>query len=244
MTQAAGDIARLHYRTDFTVDHKSDDSPVTIADRTIEQRLREIVDTARPQDGFLGEEFGTKPSQNGLMWVVDPIDGTKSFVSGRPSFGTLIALWEGNTPLLGLIYQPIINELWLGVKDQPTTLNDKRIKTKPTDPGKLKIGITAPYMMSQHRDLLDALKDAADFLVWGGDCYLYGQLAFGGLDMVIEKGLGTYDYAAIPTIVHGAGGCATDWQGNAMTLESTGDFLCTANERVMDRMVALIEKYT
>ena len=176
--------------------------------------------------------------------MVDPIDGTKSFVSGRPSFGTLIGLWEGNTPLMGAIYQPITDELWLGIKDEETTLNNEKINTN-TNPNlkKLRVGSTAPSQFDKNPELLLALREVADFIVWGGDCYLYGMLAFGGLDVVIESGLATYDYAAIPSVVSGAGGCATDWEGKAMTLSSNGDFLCTANEEVRDIILDIIAKH-
>lgn len=245
MVRTSGEIARTHYRTNFDVDHKSDASPVTIADRTIEQRLREMVEKARPADGFLGEEFGTKDSQNGLIWVVDPIDGTKSFVAGRPSFGTLIALWEGDTPLINAVYQPVTKELWFGIHNQPTTLNGAPVTTNALSrSGAYRIGSTAPSMFHKFPDLLPAMKDTSDFFVWGGDCYLYGMCAFGGLDMVIEHGLATYDYAAIPLIITGAGGYATDWHGNAMTLKSKGDFLCTANEAVRDEMLQLIADHS
>ncbi len=244
MTQAAGIIARKYYRTGFDIDHKSDLSPVTIADREIEHALRDIIEKARPEDGFLGEEHGTKASKNGLMWVVDPIDGTKSFISGRPSFGTLIGLWEGDTPLMGAIYQPITEELWLGVKNQETTLNTRNIKTNASsDKQKIRIGSTSPSQFKHTPELLSALQEEADFFVWGGDCYLYGMLAFGGLDVVIESGLATYDYAAIPSIVMGANGTASDWNGNAMTLNSEGDFLCCANEKVQAQIIDLIDQH-
>ncbi len=239
----AGKIARQYYRTGFDIDHKGDDSPVTIADREIEQTLRDIIESKRPLDGFLGEEHGTKKSQNGLTWVVDPIDGTKSFVSGRPSFGTLIGLWDGDIPLMGAIYQPITDELWLGVKDEETTLNNSIIKTnKDHKKGRLRIGSTSPQQFNKNPDLLHALREHADFFIWGGDCYLYGMLAFGGLDVVIETGLATYDYAAIPTIVTGAGGEACDWSGRAMTLASSGDFLCTSNIQVKEQIIEIIDK--
>jgi inositol-phosphate phosphatase/L-galactose 1-phosphate phosphatase/histidinol-phosphatase len=244
MTKVSKATARQYYRSNYTIDHKGDDSPVTIADREIERQLREIIETNRPDDGFLGEEHGTKPSQNGLMWVVDPIDGTKSFVAGRPSFGTLIGLWEGDTPLLGAIYQPITDELWLGLKDQKTTLNSENILTNSNpNPEKLRIGSTSPAQFNDNPELLVALRDQADFFVWGGDCYLYGMLAFGGLDVVIESGLATYDYAAIPSVVTGAGGEACDWDGNAMTLESKGDFLCASNIKIKDQILKTIDKY-
>lgn len=244
MVRHAKETACQYFRTGFDVDHKGDDSPVTIADREIERKLRELIESKRPHDGFLGEEHGTKESQNGLTWVVDPIDGTKSFVTGRPSFGTLIGLWEGDTPLLGAIYQPITDELWLGVKGKETTLNSSIIKTNQSfEKGRLRIGSTSPRQFDENQELLLALREQADFFIWGGDCYLYGMLAFGGLDVVIETGLATYDYAAIPSVVTGAGGQACDWNGAPMTLNSAGDFLCTSNIKVKDQILEIIAQY-
>ena len=115
LADEAGEIVRRHFRQPFDVETKSDDSPVTIADRGVEKRMREIIEEERPQDGILGEEFGEKPSESGLTWVLDPIDGTKSFVIGRPTFGTLIALCEDGIPKLGVIDQAILKERWVGL---------------------------------------------------------------------------------------------------------------------------------
>src|SRR5262245_37233348 len=112
LADKAGEIARQYFRQPFEVISKADESPVTIADRTIEQTLRDILEKKRPDDGIYGEEFGIKPSKNGLTWVIDPIDGTKSFVIGRPTFGTLIALCKDDVPVLGIIDQPISKERW------------------------------------------------------------------------------------------------------------------------------------
>ena len=241
MVEVSKEVAKKHYRTGFDIIHKEDQSPVTIADREIEKQLRGIIEKERPEDGFLGEEFGTKESQNGLTWVVDPIDGTKSFIAGRPSFGTLIGLWDGEVPLLGAIYQPITDELWLGVKDQGTTLNGSAIHTNNnSNQDKLRIGSTSPSQFEENTELLKALRNVADFFVWGGDCYLYGMLAFGGLDVVIETGLATYDYAAIPSVVIGAGGQVSDWSGNKITLDSNGDFLCAANQETKETILNII----
>ena len=128
LADEAGEIARKYFRTPFEVISKDDDSPVTIADREIEARMREILEDERPQDGIYGEEHGIKQSESGLTWVLDPIDGTKSFVIGRPTFGTLIALCDDGKPKLGVIDQPITKERWIGFDGQ-TTFNGERVKT-------------------------------------------------------------------------------------------------------------------
>lgn len=118
LADEAGKIVKRYYRQPFDVISKEDESPVTIADRKIEERMREILEDARPQDGIYGEEHGVKTGESGLTWVLDPIDGTKSFVIGRPTFGTLIALCEDSIPKLGVIDQPILGERWIGDGEQ------------------------------------------------------------------------------------------------------------------------------
>src|SRR5262245_14477992 len=129
LADAGGDIIRSHFRQPFEVISKADESPVTVADRNVEARIREIIEKERPEDGIYGEEFGIKESKNGLTWVLDPIDGTKSFVIGRPTFGTLIALCENDVPKLGVIDQAIVKERWVGVSGEQTLFNGKAVKT-------------------------------------------------------------------------------------------------------------------
>ena len=244
MAHEAGEIARRYFRQNPEIETKDDASPVTIADKSIERKLREMIEVARPRDGFLGEEFGTKESDSGLMWVVDPIDGTKSFIAGRPSFGTLIALWDGDMPLLGAIYQPITDELWIGAQEHPTTLNNHRISTrKNPPPKKLRIGSTSPAQFDDKPELLKALRDHADFFIWGGDCYLYGLLAQGGLDVVIETGLSAYDYAPMPAIIHGAGGLTCSFGGRPLTLKNDVSLLAIGDESLKEPLITLIAEY-
>lgn len=240
MADEAGKIIRQHFRTGFEVESKADETPVTIADRAIESALREIVEKQRPEDGILGEEYGPKESRNGYRWVFDPIDGTKSFVIGRPTFGTLIALWKEDTPLLGLIDQPILKERWTGVKGRPTLLNGTPVQTRPCASLKdARIGSTSP---SQIPNLWPRLYDSCGIVVWGGDCYSYGLLANGGMDAVIESGLGPYDFAALPPIVEGAGGLMCDWEGNPLTLQSNGKTIAMGNPALKEDFLNLVSR--
>jgi inositol-phosphate phosphatase / L-galactose 1-phosphate phosphatase / histidinol-phosphatase len=223
MADKAGEIIRTHFRSGFDVETKSDLSPVTVADRAVEQALREIIETARPDDGILGEEFGTKESKNGLTWVLDPIDGTKSFVIGRPTFGTLIALAENDIPKLGLIDQPILRERWIGVEGQPTTFNGQTVKTRACKSiDDARICSTTPAMFQTSGPAYEVLDKTGKRLTWGGDCYMYGMLACGWLDIAIEASLSPYDFAALVPIVKGAGGHISDWRGEELTLQSDG----------------------
>lgn len=220
LADAAGEIIKKYYRQPFDIEQKGDNSPVTIADRGVEAKLREILEAERPDDGIYGEEFGIKESKNGLSWVIDPIDGTKSFMIGRPTFGTLIALCEDDVPKLGVIDQAISGERWIGVSGQTTTLNGKAVKTRPCqDLGTASICSTTPAMFNDAPVYKHF--DEGKF-AWGGDCYMYGLLASGFLDMTLEASLKPYDFAALVPVVEGAGGLICDYDGQPLTLKSDG----------------------
>jgi inositol-phosphate phosphatase/L-galactose 1-phosphate phosphatase/histidinol-phosphatase len=134
LADAAGEIIRPYFRAIETSETKADESPVTAADRAVEMRIRDILAEERPGDGVFGEEFGVKKSESGLTWVIDPIDGTKPFISGRATFGTLIALCEGDEAVVGVIDQPIVKDRWVGVKGEETLHNGQvcTVRTCPT----------------------------------------------------------------------------------------------------------------
>lgn len=237
LADEAGEIIRPYFRSGVDVDHKSDESPVTIADRAVEQRLREIIETKRPEDGIIGEEFGIKDGKNQYEWVLDPIDGTKSFIAGRPSFGTLIALCEDGVPILGIIDQPILKERWIGVKGQPTLFNGKQVQTRTCQ------NLTQARLISTHPIMVDNWKDidhASDFYIWGGDCYSFGLLASGFMDVAIESLLSAYDFAALPPIIKGAGGHMCDWDGNPLTTKSDGRVLALGDIALKDEMLKIL----
>ncbi len=243
MADEAGDVARRYFRTNFEIEHKSDESPVTIADKTIEKRLREIVEQERPDDGIIGEEFGSKESRNGYVWIFDPVDGTAPFSIGRPTFGTLIALWKDDKPVLGVIDQPILKERWVGVSGQQTTFNGAPVATRPCPEIKqAKISSTAPRMFEgPDANAFNRLEKESAYVIWGGDCYSYGLLASGWLDIVIEAQLGTYDYAALVPVIEGAGGMLTDWQGRPLTLESDGYVIALGDKRLWPEISKMLE---
>jgi len=222
LADEAGEIIRKYYRQPFDIERKEDDSPVTIADRAVEQRLREIIETQRPHDGIIGEEYGEKCSENGLTWVIDPIDGTKSFMIGRPTFGTLIAVCEDENPILGVIDQPISQERWIGVKGQTTLFNGRPAQTRPCSTlAHASICSTTPAMFSETGPIYNAFETGSR-MAWGGDCYMYGLLASGFLDITIEAALSPYDFAALSPIIEGAGGKICDFQGHNLTIKSDG----------------------
>jgi inositol-phosphate phosphatase / L-galactose 1-phosphate phosphatase / histidinol-phosphatase len=239
LADVAGEIVRAHFRTPFEVISKGDESPVTIADRGVEQRLREMIEATRPDDGIFGEEFGRKESKNGLHWVIDPIDGTKSFVIGRPTFGTLIALWEGDTPLLGIIDQPILRERWIGA-DGVTTFNDKPVRTRPCTNLKEACSASTTPAMFKEDNFWKPFDTQTKMMAWGGDCYMYGLLASGFLDICVEASLKPYDFAALVPVVQNAGGWISDYEGKALTLESEGKVIAMGDPALWPQVQKLL----
>ncbi len=241
LADTAGDIARQYFRTGVAIDTKSDDTPVTRADREIEAALRRLVAEHRPDDGIVGEEYGNQLSKNGYTWVFDPIDGTKSFTIGRPTFGTLIGLCKDDTPILGIIDQPILKERWLGVQGQPTTFNGTPVKTRPC--ATLKDAIIGTGSASQiGADACQRLEAAARYMVYHGDCYFYGLIANGWMDCAVEAKLGVYDYIALVPVIEGAGGKITDWQGQPLTLNSGETCAASGDPQVHQTLLNIIGK--
>jgi inositol-phosphate phosphatase/L-galactose 1-phosphate phosphatase/histidinol-phosphatase len=233
LADAAGAAIRPWFRQDAGVELKEDRSPVTRADREAEAAMRRILEAERSGDGILGEEYGERPGISGRRWILDPIDGTRSFTAGRAIFGTLIALVEDGWPVLGVIDQPVQRERWVGAAGQPTLFNGAPIRTRACAAleGSL-IATTSPHLFDDgdvpHFMALVAAASGGytrQGPVYGGDCYNYGLLASGFLDIVCESGLQFYDFAALAPIVEGAGGRMCDWNGDPLTADSAGHVL-------------------
>ncbi|MGQ9366725.1 histidinol-phosphatase [Azospirillum sp. ST 5-10] len=243
LADSSAAVVRRYFRTPVTVDDKDDRSPVTVADREAERIIRAILEAQRPDDGIVGEEHGSRNTGAEYVWVIDPIDGTKSFIVGRPIFGTLIALLRNGVPVLGIIDQPIVGDRWLGVAGRPTTLNGQPAKVRPC-PGGLAaavLGTTGPDLFPG--DTLDAFRraaTAAKATVYGGDCYTYGLLAAGYYDLVVEAGLKLYDFAALVPVVTGAGGLMTDWEGRPLDQRSDGRVIAAGDPRTHREALAAL----
>ncbi|MGB0718948.1 MAG: inositol monophosphatase family protein [Bdellovibrionales bacterium] len=228
LADRAGEIVRQYFRRPFDVETKSDNSPVTIADRAVEKALRETIEAERPEDGIYGEEFGIKEGSSGYTWVLDPIDGTKSFVIGRATFGTLIALCKGGVPVLGVIDQPIMKERWIGVAGKPTTYTNAHLGGEFIDrPVRCaacpsleaaRIGSTTPAMFSDVGPVYKNFNEGRFY--WGGDCYQYGLMALGFVDVILEANMQPYDYLALVPVIEGAGGYISDFDGRPLSLSS------------------------
>jgi histidinol phosphatase-like enzyme (inositol monophosphatase family) len=224
LADTAGAILRRYFRRGVAVDDKADLSPVTVADREAEAALRAAIEREHPGDGILGEEHGALRLDARRVWVLDPIDGTKSFISGVPLFGTLIALVENSEPVLGIIDQPISRERWLGARGHASTLNGAAIRTRACPSlGAATLFATSPDMfVGADAGGFQRLKSAVKLARYGADCYAYGLLAAGFVDLVVESSLKPYDFLAAVPVIEGAGGRITDWEGRRLGLGSSG----------------------
>jgi histidinol phosphatase-like enzyme (inositol monophosphatase family) len=242
LADAAGEAIRPFFRMAFEIEAKADASPVTQADRAAEAAMRAILAQERPGDGIVGEEYGDERADAERIWVLDPIDGTRSFIAGRPIFGTLIALIEGDAPVLGVIDQPIGRERWIGASGHATTLNGAVVTTRACPRvADAHLATTGPkHFAGAHGPPWDRVSASARDVLWGGDCYNYGLLAAGHLDLVIEAGLKLFDFAALVPIVTGAGGAMCDWQGHALGRASTGEVIAAGSPALVDEVVVTL----
>ena len=246
LADAAGEVIRPLFRSHGETEAKADNSAVTEADRGAEAAMRKLIEAERPSDGIIGEEYGRTNEGAGRQWVLDPIDGTQSFVAGRPIFGTLIALMQDGWPVLGVIDQPILKERWVGRIGEGTTLNGKPVKTRPC-PGVegMSLATTSPHCFDadQSDAWLNLVVNAypkRPYPIYGGDCYNYAMLASGHVDCVMEAGLKIHDYAALVPVVEGAGGVMSDWQGNPLDAGSDGTVIALGDPaRIEDVLAAM-----
>ncbi len=243
LADAAGAAIRPYFRTKLAVDDKPDLTPVTAADRAAEQAMRQLIDARFPGHGIIGEEFGRVREDAELVWVLDPIDGTKSFISGVPLFGTLIALTQAGRPILGIIDQPILRERWVGAAGRPTTLNGAaiRCRTCPALAAATLFATTPDMFTGRDAAAFTRVSAAAKLTRFGADCYAYGLLAAGFVDLVLEASLKPYDFCAMIPIVEGAGGVAGDWRGAALDLASDGRVLVAGDRRAYAAALALLD---
>ncbi|HLJ62924.1 MAG TPA: histidinol-phosphatase [Stellaceae bacterium] len=224
LADTAGTILRRYFRQTLAIDDKADLTPVTIADREAEGAMRVLIESAFPAHGIIGEEQGALREHADYVWLLDPIDGTKSFISGVPLFGTLIALTYRGSPVLGLIDQPILRERWIGIEGEGTRLNDRPIACRPCGTlAQATLFCTSPDMFGvEEAKGFQRLKAAVKLTRFGADCYAYALLATGFVDLVVEANLKPYDWSALAPVISGAGGSITDWRGAALTLSSDG----------------------
>jgi myo-inositol-1(or 4)-monophosphatase len=217
LAEKSGEFIRPFFgQPDLVVETKSDSTPVTLADRGAEELMRAMIAKKFPSHGVIGEEHGSDRPDAEFVWVLDPVDGTKSFAAGCPLFGTLIALLHRGQPILGAIHQPVLRQLMIG-DGRETDLNGRRVRVRSVsrieDATILTTNVHSP---ARHQDgpAFDALaKRAKLFRTWG-DCYGYLLVAGGWADVMCDPIMNPWDIAALIPVVRGAGGIITDWQGN------------------------------
>ena len=247
LADAAGEVIRPYFRRRIDVVDKGKAAfdPVTAADRGAEEVLRALIGRERPDDAILGEEFGYTPGTSGRTWVLDPVDGTRAFITGRHTWGTLIALEEEGRRVLGIIDQPVLRERFIGF-DGTTELHEGGATTK------LKtrscacladaiVSTTHPwgYFTDGERESFEALARASRMSYFGGDCYAYALLAMGYIDLIAESRLNAWDVAALIPVVEGAGGVVSDWNGNPVPPEG-GSFVAAGDARVHAEAVKML----
>lgn len=239
LADESGKIIRKYFRALDQITTKTDKSLVTIADLEVENRLRELIKSQYPFHGIIGEEQKTHNGNANYKWVLDPIDGTLSFVCGRATFGTLIGFVDGDKPIIGIIDQPILNERWAGIVGGQALFNNKICKTRNCKKlDEAIIGTSGPYYFNQ--DELTKFNNVTKFnknTIFGGDCYLYALLASGYIDIVIETNLKPHDFCAITAVTKAAGAIVTDWNGNDITLKSNGQIIVCANKDLHKQVI-------
>ena len=244
----AGVVIRPFFRARLAVDLKADRSPVTIADRSAEQAMRAVLAERFPEHGVQGEEFGIDRPEARLRWVLDPIDGTKAFITGRPEFGTLVALLEDGRPILGVIDQPVTGERWVGVAGETTRFRSAlggQAGCRPCGSlAEAELSSTGPFLLGDDRPRWEKLADKVHRVSWGGDCYAYGLLALGQIDIIAESTMKVWDWAALVPVIEGAGGRITDWNGQALQPDGDGRVLAVGDSRLLDAAIAALSLAT
>jgi len=232
LADRARETSLAHFRSPaLAIETKDDLSPVTLADRQTETVMRDLIAEQFPNHGIYGEEAGQTGLDREFVWVLDPIDGTRSFVCGFPAWGTLIALaWQG-MPVVGMIDAPAMGERWVGCVGLPSTRNGDPCRTRALPAlDRARLFASSPDMFrGPHRDRFEALTARVADRRFGVDCYAYGMVASGWVDLVAEAEMKPYDYMALVPVVEGAGGRMSTWQGQPLTLDNPGTVLAAGD---------------
>jgi myo-inositol-1(or 4)-monophosphatase len=236
LADSSGAVIRPLFRQRIDVAHKQgrhDFDPVTEADKGAERAIRDLLARERPQDGILGEEYGEQKGRSGYRWVLDPVDGTRAFITGRHEWGSLIALEHEGKPVLGILDQPVLGERFVGVNGAAHLVQAGKASALEvrscaslseavlcaTDPG--------AYFSKEQLSAFARVERIAKMTRYGGDCYLFAALALGFVDVVIEANFHAWDIAALIPLIEGAGGVITNWQGGSpqdgKTILASGD---------------------
>ncbi len=239
LATASGAVIRQYFRTGYTVENKSDDSPVTIADRKAETVMREQIMQRFPEHGIMGEEFAPHQPDADYQWVLDPIDGTKAFVSHSYLFGTLIALLHKGRPILGVINHPLLNDFLVGMAGK-SWLNGKPVQIRPCRRIEDAIMLSGPYWTvfeHQNGPAFETISKRVQRHNNWGDCHGYYVVAAGGADIMADPIMNPWDLMALIPIIEGAGGVITDWQGNDAV---SGNSIIATGGTIHDELIQLL----
>lgn len=246
LADSARAIIRPYYRQAFSIERKADATPVTAVDRAVERALRDAISARFPDHGVVGEEFGPHQAEADYLWVLDPIDGTKRFVAGSPQFGSLIALLQGGRPVIGIIEMPALAERWVGVVGRTTRFTSPNgtdeCRTAMGRPlAEAVLSASSPHMFPEGDfAAFERVRKAVHYPLYGCDCFAYGLLANGGLDLVIESTMAFYDFASLVPVVQGAGGVITDWNGAPLGQHSDGRVLAAGDAELHEAAKTLL----
>jgi myo-inositol-1(or 4)-monophosphatase len=241
MSRESSDIIKKHFRTSINVESKLDSSPVTIADKLAEVKMRELISKEFPDHGIVGEEFGKDNPDAEYVWVLDPIDGTKSFISGALSFGTLIALLKNGKPIFGVINHPILNEFLIG-DNVSAFVNGNKVQIRNCNSISEATLLTTDHLninKYQNKNGFENLIQKTKLYRNWGDCYGYYLLATGFADIMIDPIMSVWDSMALIPIVNGAGGMITDYQGDDPII---GNSIVASNKLIHSEVIKLLNE--
>jgi len=243
ITRLAAEVALSHFRKRLTVDTKADQSPVTMADRETEAAIRAELDRRFPGEPVFGEEYG-RSGDGEEIWIVDPIDGTRSFIVGLPLFGMLLGYLHGGRPWLGVIRMPALGEVYGGLAGHGATCNGAPIRTRDCrrlDEARLMIN-EVDRIAAGAPEALARLLRAGALRRTGADCYPHALVAAGLADAVVDYGLEPYDFLPVAAVVEAAGGLMTDWAGEPLTMASDGRTVTAATPELHAELIALLNQ--
>lgn len=243
ITAQAEAIPKRYFRQGVAIDQKQDETPVTIADRATEESIRAGLAEHFPDHAIFGEEFGMTNGDSAYQWVIDPIDGTRAFISGMPLYGMLIALLKHGSPKLGVMRMPELGEVYTGT-DQGAFLNgEQRLTVSETqDIDKAFLYINEPdKMMAQVPDVFTRLNSAGRDRRFSYDCYPHALVASGHIDACVDFGLQPYDYLPLVPIIEAAGGLITDWRGKSLDMGSEGRIVTAATSALHSDLLMLLQ---
>jgi inositol-phosphate phosphatase/L-galactose 1-phosphate phosphatase/histidinol-phosphatase len=235
-------FVRPRFRSRVSIEAKPDGSPVTEIDTALEARLRERIHARFPEHGVIGEEAGAEHADADWVWVLDPIDGTQSFILGKPTFASLIGLMLLGRPVLGVIEHPALGDRWVGVAGSPTLFNGGPARVRPCAAvADAALSTTGPNWFSDDElTAFDRVRKASKVQHWGGDCIAFGLVASGFIDLVIESSHHLHDFCALVPVVEGAGGLMTDWAGRALGIGSGRRVIAAGDKRAHAEALALL----